>query len=191
MSEQDEAEKNSKMSRIILVGVIAVAIIIALFFLLRGNETRTSGGGENEKLGILDCVSTQPTNPFFSYDGTISPKHEVKVTFNGEKVDKISYNFYGNYRDNATAEHASAVLHADYNKYMGARGIYQEIFYPTFIASDSSLKINLYAEKRDIQSATSMFFFLSGEEVNNLDNYKKDDLTEIYESKGFSCTFHE
>ncbi len=191
MSDLGESTKNNKIRNGIIIGVVVALVVVALVFLLKGNETRVSGGNETKKLSVLDCEASQPTNPFFHNADTITPKHEIKVTFQGDDFDKISYNFFGNYRNNDIADTANASLHASYNNYMGEHKIYPELFYPTFIATDSSVKINLYAEKAKVQPSTGVFFFLSGEDVTNLDNYTKDDLTRIYSSKGFSCTFHE
>lgn len=189
---QRKKEKNKKLIRdTVVVVIVSLILSVLIMLLLNGSETHTSSQSEGVKISSLYCESGAPVDPFFVSPGVINPKHELKVTFRAGELDKISYNFYGTYSDNKTAETASSRLHADYNIHMGQNDVYQEIYYPTFVATGNSVKVNLYADKGTVKPATAKIFFLNSEQYANMNSYSSDDFTKVYADRGFSCIFHE
>ena len=181
--------KYNNKSSYILLGIVfcVVALILLLALLLRGEEIRTSYEKENIETSILYCESSSPISPFFVSNTAIDAKHIIKVIIRGDEPYRISYNYYGQFRNKYEAETANAMLHGDYNNYMGKHGIDSGLLYPTFLPNDTKIKINLYAEKTQVNKTTGIFFFL---DENSSEQFGQNDieaLKKVLESKNFKC----
>ena len=175
------------------IAVVAIAALVAwgLYSFFNGNETYVSGGNEGESVSALDCKATAVSNPFFVSNTAQSVTHEIKVTFADGKANKLSYNYYGTYETPALAETANATLHADYNIYMGENGLSAERLYPTFVAVDNTVKINLFAEKGKLDVPTGKIFFLKADEAVDFFTYSSTVVSKIYNVQGFNCVYGE
>lgn len=98
--------------------------------------------------------------------------------------DKLNYLFDGTYASAEAASKANDVLHADYNIYMA---IDAEKLTPNFSIVDNTLKINLFANRNQMDTKVGKLFFLNDAETENFAKYKDEDLKELYQNKGFSC----
>lgn len=191
--EEKKKSKNNNNKIVIAVALCLIALIAAILSILFSRkETRTTADTTESSVGALYCDSMDPEDPFFTAANVIRASHQLKIIFADSKPDKLTYNYYGTFNAEGVADTARSVLHADYNNYLGANGVDQEILHPTFDYDGSKVKVNLFAEiGSDLNVVTAKLFFLSHEDVNNIKKYTNEDLTKIYESKGFSCTFKE
>lgn len=165
--------------------VIAAGVAFALYLLFRTTETRITNTGKDAKMSVLVCQAMAAADEgFFDTSGTHNIKQTIKITFTGDKSDKLSYTYEGTYSSSADASKANDNLHADYNNYMGADA---EKLTPNFSAINDTLKISLFASKNQINAKTGKLFYLSGEEVAKFAEYTDTSLKELYKGKGFSC----
>lgn len=190
--EATKSKKNNKLRYPeIVIGLVITVFIAAVTFLITNRtETYTSGGDTNVSIGSLRCRSSNVTEPFFESPSALSYVHEVKVTFDGNGVDKLSYVYEGTYGSEQAADQARSEMHASYNKYMGSKGLDQESLYPTFHYDGATAKINLYAEReKGLNATTATLFFLNADEYVKINEYTTEALKKVYEEKGFSCDF--
>lgn len=186
----NNGEINKKSLYIVLTTFFFIAgIIILLIFLLHGNETLFSEQSSNVQMSALYCNASEPEHPFFTVDTAVETLHEIKVIFRAEQTYRISYNYYGTFTNRVNAEKAAALLHGDYNIYMGQHSMNAEMLFPTFINSDLRVKINLYGEKSQVNSTTGILFFLNADESSKFNEYDIESLNSIYKNKGFECDF--
>jgi|GEM_PF-2617585 len=179
----------TKKTKLIIETTATVAITVgvasALYLLFQTSETHITTAWPEVKTGILVCQAMAATDEgFFNTNGAHSVGQEVKITFMGDRLDKLNYAYEGIYSSSAEATKANDNLHADYNIYMG---IDAEKFTPNFSVIEDMLKINLFAEQKQMNAKIGKIFYLSSEEVANLTNYTDMELKELYQNKGFSC----
>ena len=179
--------QNSRMKWLILA-IIVVALLILLYLLLNKKETYISNGGTVKKIASISCVSKDPENSFFSPEQEGDVEHTVKATFKNGKPDKISYDFNGLYGSNNIAESIEATIHADYNIYMGEKGLSASLLGPSFSVSGNNVKVSLYTDVGKLINTTIPFFFLDMNDFQKIKSYSVDELAKIYEDKGFHCT---
>lgn len=176
--------------KIIGLSVIFLAILIIPLLLLFFNkhETHISDKGENKIVTALDCTTRSIDEAFFTSEIANTITNQIKITFNQNKIDKLFYSFEGIYRSKEIAEQDETNLHARYNIHMGKYGINPEILTPTFSTVNTKMRINLYAKNREIISrGVGLLFFINDEDINNFLEYSKDQVTNFYKEKGFSC----
>ena len=190
MTEPDE--KSKIKIRVIGTTVVLLVFLCVLggFFLLRGTETRETSNKENYVISALICTASSPENVFFSSKLATSVKHTVKVTFKDEKADKISYSYEGELENNEKAESVMSAFHANYNIDMSNNGRDPESLTPSFVASDKTVRINLYSTVDNLNSAVAKFFFLTSEEQGKIATYSRKTVQKIYEKVGFKCEYN-
>lgn len=193
-----EVEKNNHRGKsssyyiaLSVIMVVAALVFIILFLVAQGKETRISEKREDSTIRLLYCKANLPVDPFFVSGMAKEYSHEIKVTFRGERIDKISYNYYGVYDDERLADAGRSELHADYNEYMSDNGLIPEDLYPIFDYDGSTSKVTLYGSRNDntLNIITARLFFLNYDEYDRLDNISGEDLKNIYIDKGFYCNF--
>ena len=180
--------KSNKILTMVLIGVglIALAIFIAIF--ANGSETRTSESYENNSISAVHCTAKGIEDAFFYSDKVNTIKNEIKVTYNNDKIDKMYYSYNGTYRSSDVVHEDEVRLHAKYNTYMGENGQKIEDLNPAYDETNNKLHIGLYADSYDkINEATSVFFFINKDDINNVKKYSMDNMKKYYESKSFSC----
>lgn len=169
--------------------IIIAMIIVALLFLLFGSyrETRTSQETITSAVAALDCKSTQPLQNVFSYKSNDSATHELKITFDNERIDKINYIYTGRFTDASATENALAEMHAKYNTYMGTTEIYHEDLTPVFTVDGTEGRINLFIERKKFTAGTAKLVFLDDDEYAKMKKAGIEDVKKLYENKGFRC----
>ena len=193
--EEKRDHKKIKNGNSIIAAVIFGAIVLfvgLLSVVLSQKETNITEKDYEPTVNALYCEASEPTDPFFESASVINDSHEIKVIFRNGGAFKLSYNYYGVYNTEGAADAAHTRLHADYNIYMGSNETDQESLYPTFDFDGSKVKVNLFAEVgSSLNLVTARLFFLSVDEFESLAEYSEEDLKNVYEDKGFSCTFKE
>lgn len=188
----DEITIGRSSGRYFVIGgaIVIIVVILILFFVLTGKHEAYSSEERDEMVvALLDCESSKPENPFFVSRNALDSSHEVKIAFRSGKPEKFSYNYYGSYSGENTADVARSEMHARYNIYMAESSSNPENLFPTFKYYGSDVKINLYAELDDtLDRNTARIFFLDVDEYDNIDKYTIEGLADVYASKGFVCS---
>ena len=188
------SESNTRRQQILYIGIV-VAIVIALIAILcllfNGNRTYTSDNGTSYSISVLHCEASDIDGAFFAPDNTINNKHEIKITYQQDTVNKISYTYKSDYQTTASADNVNAVLHAKYNKYMAQYDLDPMTLNPIFSVIDNKLSINLLSEVSDINTPIGVLFFLDSNEVTQITHTSLDSLSKVYTQKGFVCKIKE
>lgn len=188
MSEQEQ----KKSGIVKWVGLILIIIIIVvIIWLLRPKESYTPGEDRVTRVGSLECSGVNVADPFFISETAQNSTHEIKSTFKNNRLEDALYTFISTYNSADAVEAANASLHAEYNTYMGKNFTNPEILTPVFSNIKSKLQITLYADKGEIDPVTARLFFLSAEDYAVISQSTPNQIKNIYESKGFTCTYYE
>lgn len=164
---------------------ITAGVAFALYLLFYTNETHVTMVEDEVETSVLVCrAMTVLDDSFFDTSNVLNVEQEVKTIFNDNMPDKLNYLYSGDYVSAEGASKANDLLHADYNIYMADKA---ESLTPTFSIIDNKLRINLFADKNQMNSRVGKLFFLSNEEVADFVKYKAEDLMKLYQNKGFSC----
>ena len=169
------------------VGLVALVVCLLTY----KQETHTTTDIKEGDYGALECNSSEPEEPFFVSQGVQRFTHEIKIMFAGDRVKEMSYRYDGTYNSDETAEHAMAIMHKDYNKYMESYALNSESLNPVFSENKSKITVSLYAESKKVDTAVARLFFIQGEDFDKLNDYKPEDYKKMYESKGFTCKMHD
>lgn len=182
-----------KTDEVTLVGVAIIillitGILVAIWAVASKKETYVTEDSQDVVRTSLHCEASHVEGAFFVSSVVQNYQHELKLIFRSGDLDDVSYRYEGVYNSDSMAEAAMAEMHTRYNKYMGR---YAENFNPVFSAVGTKARVSIYAEKGKINSVVAPIFFMNVEEFAKLDEYKIEDFEKLYESKGFSCVFHE
>lgn len=175
----------------VLASIVGAIALIVIWLLTNQHETRVSTTTDMGNYSSLICTSSSPNEPFFVSKNVQRFTHELTIMFTNEYLNDMSYKYEGVYNSEGTAETAMSEMHVDYNKYMATGGVYQEKLNPIFMTDKTKVRISLYAEPEKLNNVVARLFFLSDEDLSKLGEYSQDDLKELYEKKGFSCTIHD
>lgn len=178
---------NNKSMKYFVIGFVVLVVALAAIFLVnvfRSKETYTSIPTKEEQVSAVVCTAGDLEGGFFRKNNAGDFRQEIKVTFNGEKIDKLNYNLIAKYSDDEAAKKASSDFHANYNIYMGKEA---ENLTPTFNHSGVNIKINLFADEKNLSKLAGRVFFLDGDEYVNFFRLTKDRVTKIYKAIGFVC----
>lgn len=184
-----EFKKDKQKLLYVGVGVCLLAAVAAILCLLfSSKETKISDNDGNSSISVLDCKVSDPTvESFFESKDAINNEHEIKITYRGDEVDKISYTYVADFASEKDADEANATLHAKYNKYMAQYSLEPAKLGPTFTVVNSSFKVNLFADTSKINFAVAGLFFLDTGDIELLEGGKIEDLRKVYFQKGFNC----
>lgn len=181
--------EGTKRTISIILILLVILIVLFLLFIFSGRETHISKDNKDKEAYLaLDCEASGLDGQFFASQTVNSITNRIKVTFNKDMVDKLFYSFEGVYKLEEIAEQDEAVLHARYNIYMSKYNINPEIFTPTFSTVNTKMRINLYVKDRElINEGTGVLFFIDKEDVGEFLEYSREQVSDYYEKKGFSC----
>lgn len=187
MTENSKEHKKTILTIVSIIIIIIAAIIVGVVFLLRPKEQYTSKGDKNQIVAALSCKSDTVESPFFHIDTAAYELHEVKFTFAGDSVDKMSYTYTGNFSDSEAEKKASSLLHAKYNEYMNTTTVEFSDLSPNFSNIDNQLVISLFLDEKTFTSGTAKLVFLRESDVSQIKKYSIENLRAAFEKSGFSC----
>lgn len=190
------SEKRNRHNKYLIIGIVFVFIVviivgIILWFILNKSETYTSEDIKYGNNSSLSCTSNSSDYAFFKTDSALDHTHKVVALFRDDKLHDLSYEYDGNYETNAGADNAMDVMHADYNIYLGNKGVDSESLSPVFSNNGNKTKVSLYADSGKLNIITAPLFFISDEEFYSLSKYGSKDIKNNYESKGFKCEYYK
>ena len=182
-----ENKTKSKWIKPTIIIMIPVVIVLLLWLWLRPKETHISGGEQTSNIASLKCSIGSSEDAFFQSASASNIKHEIRNTFKDNQIANISYIFNATYPSKSAAETANAVLHGQYNKYMGSNNISGQSLHPDFATIDTEVQISLYVDKSKLNNLTLPFFFLDADDYQRLGTRSIEDTRKLYENKGFKC----
>lgn len=187
MKEKDK-KTAGKIALIIFSVLLIGAIIVIVFLLTNTNETHTSIDKQSDASEYIHCTATNPSDQFFELRSTpTDTKHEIKVTFRGDDIDKVFYSFHGDFASNNGAIVAEFDITDKYNKYVAGVGLERNVLSPKISSSDNSADASFYVEDGKLKPVLAPIFFLDKDEYSAVGGNLKGYLLRNYESKGFSC----
>lgn len=172
-----------------IVGAVVVFLVVWLVYnMLTPKVTNTSTEQRQTEYAAVKCTAAVPENAFFRAQGVGAQTHTIKLIFQDNKVDKISYEYEGDYGNEQAADKATTNMHIDYNEFMGPDA---ESLSPAFAAVGTKAKINLLAKREKLNGKNAKIFYLNTDEVADIANYEPEKVEKIYEARGFSCKIDE
>ena len=191
--KESDAKKNNVTIYAVIMAVIVGLVLLVIFLLNYQKETRISETYKDADLSSLACSTTTSSELTFFENTADNAKHELKMVFSDGVIDKISYEFRGEYGSWETADQDEGVLHARYNNYMGEHGLENTMLTPVFQNVDGKLKIGLYLDnyKKNMSPAIAKLFYIEDGSMNVVAKSSITEMKEYYENKGFSCIMGE
>ena len=190
MEEVDKTKnKHTKGITALVVFLVIFAVVIIILVNLFGEKTTvTTGGTEVTSSESLYCTTKSKNidGAFFNLENAVNADQAIKVIFKNRKIDNISYNSTITYLEPETAKQAEADLHAKYGIYMQENGAHMEDFSPNFSVDTTTVRINLYANRKQLNSKLAKIFMIDTSD-SDLSDYTSNVLSTLYKTKGFNC----
>lgn len=188
MEQEAQKTKKKKKSKTDWLGSIGLTLILTavallVWFFLNG-QTKVTG----EPTGVtqnssLSCTVEGVKYPIFTIDGADEKKTEVKVMFNGEKMQSISLTqtMYYDSVDKAktSANHNSAAMDVAF----GNSGLSADAFNAHYTAREDKMVMTLYAEAEEYNEVAAKYFRANGTSKRS----SIDEFTKALNSQGLSC----
>ena len=174
--------------KIALITIIILLIIIFIYILsniLNSHTEYIRAEETNSSISSLSCSANNIEKSFFNLSESIDNKQEIKIAFKNNHISTIMYTLDASYNSEKISKVKDAELHAEYSHYLNEHGLNTEQISSTFTFSESSIKVKLFAEKKNLNSITSELFLLNS--VNY--SHSSQALKEYYESIGFICHY--
>ena len=191
-----KSKKKSKLLADWGVGLIVVAIIIALVAvvasILTGSTVNTSEEKISESTTSLSCESKSPTDGFFDLEGVVKAEHEVKVLFDSnDKIKEMMYTLDAKYPKDTKLNVEQAKYSVKYDTFMDEHSLDRDAVAADFGRTDESVKVKLHIEAKRLNNMTAKLFFLTSDDYANLGGQKGEKLMKAYQGKGFSCKYKD
>ena len=183
-SSPEKLRKKNKSSWFLIIGIglLLVAVILAIYFFLRGETKVTGGWPEPETSESLSCEIEGLAYPLFKYDNSNKETTKVDVIFDDDKLKTISLVQQQYYDNSGEIERSEAENHAAMNLRMQDEGLGPDALEMNFARLTDSLKMSLYADAEKINGSTVKYFELDG-----VGKYDRNTIQMAYEQKGFDC----
>lgn len=168
------------------IGVILIALSVALFllFFLRGSTKVEGGYPEPISNSSLECTSENSPYPFFNFNKpAIKNVTSINIIFYNDEIDKISLTQLDTYTDETTASSSSSVAHANMNNSFAKSGLKADALSANYSATQNTMRMTLYASTTEFNNNSSKYFLLD----EYLINQPMDTIEKYYSEKGFSC----
>ncbi len=168
--------------------VFTFVLLISLCLLLSyNNETRTSSYDEGDDLSALFCSSYDPADPFYVPPMAVENRHEIRVAYNNDRPESISYVYTGKYNSTEDADSGDTNFHIEYDMYVGLVKSDKSKITTSFSDVGLESRESLFARVIDLDERIARLFFLNPEELNILRQGESEQLKNAYENKGFIC----
>lgn len=181
-------QNNKKILAVSFGFIVVVAIVTILSInIFTPKEKHISQNNNSTSINALTCKYNGTEDAFFHSNLASNELDEVKITFNDDKIDKISLTYSGEYIDNDTAKKISSEMHAKYNLYMDTTSVGFDKLSPNFSVINAKVIVSLFLSIDTLNAETAKFLFLDENEVRNISNTTINSLKKKYTTKGFSC----
>ena len=187
MEEQSGAKKRKSNDLYSIVGIILVlaAVVLLIWFLLKGQTTVEGGFPDPEKTTSISCkASSSFLYPFFKYDNSNGKSTEINATFENDELRKIALIVMMNYGSVEEIEQSEANNHAAMNFSFADAGLGPDAFSSNYARLSSGLKYSISNGADDLYKGGTKYFLL--EELNT-SPFKMEDVMSALKKKGFTC----
>lgn len=186
------SESKMRKRKLIIFAVIVAFVVglmaLAVFLLTYKKETHITKVYDRGDISSLVCTTSETKDSAFFQNNANSVKHELKIIYNNEVIDKMSYEYRGEYGSWGAADVDEGIMHAKYNTYMGDHNISSSVLAPLFQNVDGELKISLYLDSYEMMNTTiAPFFYIGNGLVDTIGKSSVEETKKYYENKGFSC----
>lgn len=189
MSNSVRKERKKLVIDIVIIVVVALVVAVLVWILTSGKETTimTDTGATDETDSVSCKIGEDLESGFFDFKKPNTINQEVKAIFTNKKLSKIYYSYTGEYESGSKAESASAFLTAQFNEYLGGHGISLSTVSHSIYSIDSSVRIDLYTEVKNLNLYTGKLFLLDSNEFNTAKALAPPTFEKLYKNKGFVC----
>lgn len=187
-----EMNNNKRKQRIDAVKIVFLVCIIALviYALTYKRETHIYETSDNSNTSALVCTSNSNDSEvmFFNSDNVSNAEHKVKLVYINDTINKISYEFTGEYDSEWVAKEAKGSFNTKYNIYMGNHNLELNTLSPVFQYVGNKAKVELYLDDyKNMNPTIGELFFISSTSLDSIAKESKEETKNYYEKKGFSC----
>lgn len=184
-------EQNGRLYRFILAAIlsfIAILVILMLIF-LPGKTTNISEARGDNETQYLNCSKRGG----FDYVLLGDVKEEdvafdIRIKYLNDGLEELNIKISKEFQDSKAAEVFANDLHANYNIYVGERGVSGKAMTPSYNYVDGVGRMTLFMENEALDRRTAPLVFLSDEAI---EDESIDALQGYYKGSGFSCNIKE
>lgn len=192
---KDSNNKKRKLMIDTIIIVILVAIIAFVVFMLTyKRETHIYNSAIENDASALVCTSNNNDSEtvFFSSDDATNIEHKIKLAYSGNKINKMSYEFTGEYASEEVAKEAKGAFNTKYNIYIGGHNMNLDVLSPIFQYVNNKVRVGLYLDNFEkMNSAIGKLFYISSAGLDSISKSSKDETKKYYEKEGFSCIIND
>ena len=181
-------EKSKKKSWIAIGGILIVVLIIVLFIIFNGKETRTSEGSNGQTVSALDCTTGNREDSLFYSTTANTVINEIRVTYKEGQLGTLFYEYKGVYHSSEVAAADGEKFHPGFNNYMGENHADHLGLDPEFATYGNKYIIHMYTDDYgEINRVNAKVFFIDADDVGEFGNYSIEQAKNYYEGKDFAC----
>lgn len=185
-AKNNQKIQNNNLWKIIMAIILALLVGIIVYIFTYQNTTISQKNISNDKYEILMCERyDQEKDDIITTENLISVKEELRATFTGDRLNDVSFTYYGEYDSEVEAKGNSANMMADFDQYMGRTGGSRSLYNPHHSYDGKNAKFTLYAGQNDITNSTKAIIFFDRED--NPKTITIEELKSSYERSGFGC----
>ncbi|MBQ3348592.1 hypothetical protein IJG90_03700 [Candidatus Saccharibacteria bacterium] len=167
------------------MGLILVAIILIIWFFLRG-QTITSGGHPDPVSNdTLNCKNVGMLYPYFSYDESEDKKIEVNIIFSDNVINSISLMADLKYNNEAKVKQSSDINQIALSKSLNNAGLDESSLSAKYSNTGDGFRMSIYATSEKLTTVTKKFFLIS-DNSKSVEAYEKS-----YTDQGFTCVLKD
>lgn len=186
--------KKDKSSILMISGatliVIAVTIALIVFFWPKEVRTSTNSSGTTS-IASLICKSEYFPGAFFSDTEAKSQQYTIKVTYQNDKFNNVSFSYVGTFNSNEKADASESKMHAKLNLYMYDYGLDPEKYDPNFRNLKNEARIDLFSSSENMSDALARVILSSNATADLFTKSKYEHLSSAYNKIGYSCEYSE
>ncbi len=186
--------KKDKSSILVISGatLIVIAVTIALIVFFWPKEVRTStNSSETTSIASLICKSEYFPGAFFSDTEAKSQQYTIKVTYQDDKFNNVSFSYVSTFNSNEKADTAESKMHAKFNLYMYDYGLDPEKYNPNFRNLNNEVRVDLFSSSENMSSALARIILSNDATVALFTDNKHKALSDAYNKIGYSCEYSE
>lgn len=165
------------------ISLILTAVVLVLWFLLRGETTVTGGWTESVETVALSCEGNDVNYPIFSSETKGSVK--INAIFGDDKIDTISLIWRAQYENDQARVEGQVKASRAMEEAFVAVGMAIDSLDAVYSGLDDDVfQMSLYGKHKDLDNRTYKFFMLS--ELTN-GEYSLDMVKRVYKNKSLNC----
>lgn len=188
MEQEAQKTKKKKKSKTDWLGSIGLTLILTavallIWFFLNGQTTVTGEQTGVTQTSSLTCKIENAQYPIFTVDEATKKETEVKVLFDGDRMNSVSLTQTMYYDSPENAKMSRNHNHAAMNTSFGNAGLAADAFNANYTATDDRMIMTLYAAESEYNEVTAKYFLANGTSKRS----SIDEFTKVLNTQGLSC----